>query len=363
MTVPAISVVVPLGLGKENVARRLERCLASVAGQTMGNIEIICVDGGKSKTSSEVCERLAANDSRCRIVAPIQNRDCGDLKNSGVLHAKGKYVAFVNPDDQLDPFIAQKTLAAAERERVDTIWVKTDGEENPEARFFNSLPGGTLRLAATDLWRYPTACWNKLYRKDFLLRNGLNWSGGARRGDDEFFFKCFVLSDRAYLVNECLYLRGNAEAEADADEKDAEALCRIGGNCRRFLDAHGLYLRHADALLDFIGQRIETLVASRGHKERLIPAVRAMLDELGHPRMCRGKVKRALFDAVRFYRRIRSLPKLTMPVEKLRRLVPVPALRYWLTVFCLENECAPSRGARGDGARRNRRPGAAGMAF
>ena len=341
MAMPTISVVVPVGSGEE----RLGRCLSSIAGQTFGDMEIVCVDDGASETDTAVCRQFAANDKRLRIVAPAERGGWAEAKNAGLVYARGKYIAFVNPSDRMKPSIAEKTLSMAERERADTVWVKwrheTDGG-GATMRFFNRLPEGRLRLSPPELWRYPTASWNKLYRREFLLRNGLNWPAGLHCGDDEFFFKCFTVSDRAWLIDEFLYFSGspaNKTQSADATNENAgEALCEMGRNCRRFLEAHGQYVRHADALLDFVGQQIENFVASRRHKDRIVPAVQAMLRSLGHPCLCRGNVKRPLFDAVRVYRSVNSLPKFKMSIMNLRKFVPIPALRYWLTVFCLENE-------------------------
>ena len=60
----SVSVVLPV----YNVEKYLEKCLDSVIGQTLKDIEIICVDDGSTDRSGEILEAYEKKDSRIRVL-------------------------------------------------------------------------------------------------------------------------------------------------------------------------------------------------------------------------------------------------------------------------------------------------------
>ena len=82
---PAISVIVPV----YNVEAYVEKCLRSVLGQTFQDFEIVAVDDGSRDKSGEICERLAREDGRIRVVHQ-ENQGLGGARNTGIREAKGQ---------------------------------------------------------------------------------------------------------------------------------------------------------------------------------------------------------------------------------------------------------------------------------
>lgn len=62
---PKVSVIVPV----YNVEPFLARCLDSIVGQTLREIEIVCVDDGSPDRSIDILNRYAAQDSRIRVIS------------------------------------------------------------------------------------------------------------------------------------------------------------------------------------------------------------------------------------------------------------------------------------------------------
>jgi glycosyltransferase involved in cell wall biosynthesis len=89
---PAISVVVPA----YNCANTIRQTLESIIGQTFDNIEIIVVDDGATDSTPEVI--AAQVDPRIRVIRQV-NRGLAGARNSGIHHARGKYIAFCDADD------------------------------------------------------------------------------------------------------------------------------------------------------------------------------------------------------------------------------------------------------------------------
>lgn len=89
-----ISVIVPV----YNVEMYLDDCLLSLKNQTYKNIEIIMVNDGSTDNSTNICKEFCKSDNRF-ILIEQKNQGLGVARNTGIKHAKGKYLCFVDSDD------------------------------------------------------------------------------------------------------------------------------------------------------------------------------------------------------------------------------------------------------------------------
>jgi Glycosyltransferases involved in cell wall biogenesis len=89
-----ISVVIPV----YNVEKYLEECLDSVISQTLRDIEIICVNDGSTDNSLEILKGYQKQDDRI-IIIDQQNQGVASARNNAIDIAKGKFIAFMDPDD------------------------------------------------------------------------------------------------------------------------------------------------------------------------------------------------------------------------------------------------------------------------
>lgn len=96
---PLISVVIPC----YNRARLIPRALASVKAQNFDDIEIVLVDDGSSDDTVAAVRKLINDDPRIHLVVHERNRGEAAARNTGVRSARGKYVAFLDSDDEWLP--------------------------------------------------------------------------------------------------------------------------------------------------------------------------------------------------------------------------------------------------------------------
>src|SRR5689334_20068273 len=89
-----LSVVVPF----YNVADYIADCLDSLERQTFDDLEVVLVDDGSTDDSRAIAEEFCARDPRFRIVTQ-ENQGLGPARNTGVKHAEGEYITFVDSDD------------------------------------------------------------------------------------------------------------------------------------------------------------------------------------------------------------------------------------------------------------------------
>ncbi|MEB3311934.1 MAG: glycosyltransferase family 2 protein [Snowella sp.] len=87
-----ISVIVPV----YNVEAYIQETIRSVLAQTYPHFELIIVDDGSPDRSIELCQQFT--DERIRIIHQ-KNRGLAGARNTGIRHAKGEYLAFLDSDD------------------------------------------------------------------------------------------------------------------------------------------------------------------------------------------------------------------------------------------------------------------------
>ena len=214
MNQPLVSIILP-GYNAQN---HLARCVGSICAQTYRNIEIIILNDGSKDQSLPVCEEFRQKDPRILLVDKA-NSGVSDTRNLGLKLASGKYVEFVDSDDYLDPDFTERLVAAAEENEADFVIApykmvipagaskpeqvldKIQDElgvmsvaRPPEVREYGFLPAGVydkdtfaLRLMDKPASYFYSVLWNKLYRRDILTGNDIQFVSEMRWAEDLVF--------------------------------------------------------------------------------------------------------------------------------------------------------------------------------
>ena len=103
-----ITVIVPV----YNVEPYLSKCLNSILSQTHKNIEIIIVDDGSTDGGPRLCDEFQKLDNRVKVVHK-RNGGQASARNVGLDLASGKWVAFLDSDDWIEPDMYETLLKAA----------------------------------------------------------------------------------------------------------------------------------------------------------------------------------------------------------------------------------------------------------
>lgn len=111
---PLVSVVVPV----YNVEGFLDRCVESIAAQTLEDLEIILVDDGSTDGSGALCDIWAERDPRITVLHKA-NGGLSDARNAGAAVARAPYVGFVDSDDYLDAVMYEVLYENLRREGAD----------------------------------------------------------------------------------------------------------------------------------------------------------------------------------------------------------------------------------------------------
>lgn len=86
-----------------NRAHLIENAIRSLMLQTESDFEVIIMDDGSADDSEKVIKRMIAKDTRFSYYRNNQNREVVEAKNRGISFCQGKYVTFLDSDDEYKP--------------------------------------------------------------------------------------------------------------------------------------------------------------------------------------------------------------------------------------------------------------------
>ena len=119
-----------------NMKDYLVQCLDSVLAQTYTDYECILVDDGSKDNSLEMCNEYARKDKRF-VVVHQENGGLSAARNTGLKHAKGDLITFLDPDDWIHPEYLQRLVELKEKHNADmsaVSFVKTSDRNYPRVK-------------------------------------------------------------------------------------------------------------------------------------------------------------------------------------------------------------------------------------
>ena len=114
---PKVSVIVPVW----NPGPGVSRCVESLRGQTLEDIEMIFVDDCDTDGAMDVVRAAAKEDSRIRILENPENLGPGISRNKGIEVARGEYLSFVDADDYIDTDFMEVLYHKGKTEGLDIV--------------------------------------------------------------------------------------------------------------------------------------------------------------------------------------------------------------------------------------------------
>lgn len=114
---PNVSVVIPT----YNRSKQIEHAVRSVLAQTHSNLEVIVVDDGSTDGTAQIIKECARKDPRIRLIEHGQRKGAQAARNTGILAARGKWIAFLDSDDQWFPDSLEVRLEMAARRGVHVV--------------------------------------------------------------------------------------------------------------------------------------------------------------------------------------------------------------------------------------------------
>lgn len=209
---PIISIVVPL----YNTEEYISQCLNSVS--CLSDCEILVVDDGSTDNGPNIARSLASNNSNIRVISQ-ENQGLSGARNTGIEHAKGEYIWFLDADDELTTHASDVIECLSSHDELDFLAVQL--QKVDESRNLLSIDCGqptlpknvvmTGREAILTDYNPSSAC-ALIMRRDFLNENNLRFKLGITHEDVEFTFRAMSRAKNVMFTDLKPYLyfrRGN----------------------------------------------------------------------------------------------------------------------------------------------------------
>lgn len=232
---PIASILVPV----YNAQDYLSQCLDSLVGQTLSDIEIICVDDGSTDESPHILARYAERDQRIRVITK-RNTGYGDSMNKALAEAYGAWIGVCEPDDFCSPGMYELLVSAGEAACVDMVkgpyLEHSDGVDRPSADgLITCFPTETPLEAAGEprLLLISPTIWTGLYRRSMLEGAHVRFSPtpGASFQDLSFAHQCWMASQSVLLLGDALYHYRTDNAASSS--KSADKIFAVCGEYER----------------------------------------------------------------------------------------------------------------------------------
>ena len=96
----------------------LKESIDSLLGQTMKEIQVVCVDDASTDGSLAILNGYAQRDSRVEVIHLVENKGQAHARNVGLRHARGEYVCMLDADDSFSPDALSEAVKVMEQENT-----------------------------------------------------------------------------------------------------------------------------------------------------------------------------------------------------------------------------------------------------
>ena len=256
-----VSIIIPV----YNAEKYLGKCLESLLSQTLQEMEIICVDDGSSDGSPEILKRFQERDGRVRILTQ-ENQYAGAARNNGMKEAQGEYLLFLDADDFFENTLLEKVYNQGKKMEADIVlfgakqYNDKTGIVSPASWYFkrDALPRENPfsgKTENTDVFALVTpAPWTKLFRREFVEKQGLSFQGLQNSNDVYFVLTALALAEKiTYVDEELVFYRVGMKGSLQGS-KSLHPDCFIEAYAGVYheLQRRGIYERYEEGFMNIL---------------------------------------------------------------------------------------------------------------
>lgn len=233
-----ISVIVPV----YNIEKYLPRCIESILDQTYKNWEAIFINDGSTDNSLKVLKEYKKRDERIKIIDK-KNAGSGAARNDGIENSKGEYIAFLDSDDWYEKNFLEKLYNNLIENNSDVSMCNPkmtydNIEKNSKINtyFFKNVELDKTPEKILGILAMPVV-WNKLYKKDIIVKNKIRFPNYSFCEDVEFLYKIFLYVNKVSKIEDDLYnyYQRKNSATKKIKEEAIEQVYKVLENIERYI--------------------------------------------------------------------------------------------------------------------------------
>lgn len=227
---PFVSIILPV----YNAKPFLTDCLDRLAAQTFKDFEIIAIDDGSTDTSLDILKAYQAHEPRLHVFTQ-KNGGPGAARNTGLDHAQGRYITFLDPDDSYSVHFLKRLCNAAKKNSLDLVVCRssTNDEKTNEKTIAwwtivsDFLPYKKNVFSAGDIASHAFQIfvgwpWDKLIKRELVINNSLRYPALRNSEDGVFIFLAVCLSQRIGIVDDVLVHHLNDRAGSVSNSRSSQ---------------------------------------------------------------------------------------------------------------------------------------------
>lgn len=208
---PSSDVLVSIIVPAHNNELHIERTLKSTLGQTLEQIEVICIDDASTDATPAILSEYAQQDARLHVITYDENKTANQARKDGVMAARGQYILFCDGDDTIEPRTCEElynemmknpvdilhfgtNVVAQDSFEEDSVWVKTNS-----LPYYGLLWGKQVFEGCFRGKLYGYNLWNKMYSSVLAKKAFAHVKDGSfPRGQDVYAFTLLAYFAESY---------------------------------------------------------------------------------------------------------------------------------------------------------------------
>lgn len=203
-----VTIIVPI----YNLEGVIGRCIESILRQTYYDIEVLLINDGSIDDSVKICQQFVNRDKRLKLISH-DNKGVSYSRNKGIEHSTGKYIMFVDGDDEILPDMIEQYIYAIKSADADIVvggmnWVEESGKRTEK-----KANGGIFN--AKDFWTYVCTdreglfgyvC-SKMYCADILKKSNIRFDESMSAQEDlDFALSVYAILSRFCCIEYSGYI-------------------------------------------------------------------------------------------------------------------------------------------------------------
>lgn len=231
-----VSVIVPV----YNVEKYLEKCLDTLAHQTLDEMEVLIINDGSLDNSQKIIDKYVKKYSNMKSFQK-KNGGLSDARNYGLKYASGEYIAFLDSDDYVSLDMYEKMYWKAKEKDYDLVVCDINYlYPDKTIRVNSGISRDTFDVKKIYPYIHPAA-WNKIFKRE-LFQNNIYFKKGVWFEDVEFIYRMLPYIKSIGVIHEAYnqYVQREGSITNTVNEKIYDYLSNMNGIVAFYKD-NGFY--------------------------------------------------------------------------------------------------------------------------
>jgi len=204
-----LSIVIPV----YNSQKYLRLCLNSICTQIKTNIEVILVDDASKDNSKKICNLFVKKFNFVKLLSNKKNQGVSLSRNLGINFSKGKYLLFLDSDDELSKNSVNYILQQIKKKPFCDFFFLRSQEiyqkkiDLNQVLKFKLKKNKSIFYMIKDYNKFRATCWNFLIKKEFVQKNRIKFDNILVFEDQVFVTKILYSANYFDVLEKPIYQR------------------------------------------------------------------------------------------------------------------------------------------------------------